>query len=128
MTSLSTGVDRNDVTEAARLLRAAIKESATDPRTGLIDMDLLTTGIGSTARHQLDDLKREIRRRIIESTTSTIRWAILYRETSEQSEIPIPMKDFEQVIHELETEQFLTITGGQGHRMIRRLAVEAEIR
>ena len=128
MTSLSTEVDRNDVTEAARLLRAAIKESATDPRTGLIDMDLLTTGIGSTARHQLDDLKREIRRRIIESTTSTIRWAILYRETSEQSEIPIPMKDFEQVIHELETEQFLTITGGQGHRMIRRLAVEAEIR
>lgn len=39
-----------DVEEASRLIREAVKESATDPRTGLIDWDILATGIGSHSR------------------------------------------------------------------------------
>ncbi|KAI9596769.1 MCM2/3/5 family-domain-containing protein [Syncephalis fuscata] len=40
---MSPLVESSDVHEASRLLRAAMKTSATDPRTGLIDMDLINT-------------------------------------------------------------------------------------
>lgn len=43
---LSSTVEVGDVQEASRLLRSAIKDYATDPRTGRIDMDLLLTEPG----------------------------------------------------------------------------------
>ena len=39
-----TVVTAADVDEANRLIREAAKSSATDPTTGLIDLDLLATG------------------------------------------------------------------------------------
>jgi DNA replication licensing factor MCM4 len=41
---LSDIVESKDVAEAERLVRTAIRQAATDPQTGQIDMDLLTTG------------------------------------------------------------------------------------
>jgi len=122
---LSEVVEESDVAEASRLLREAIKESATDPRTGLIDMDLLATGIGTSARGQLDALKGEVRKRIAQSATATLRWTNLYREMTEQSQMPIAIRDFEQVVNELETEQFIRLAGGRGQRTIRRLGMES---
>ena len=43
-TRLSNEVDTNDVEEALRLYREALKQSATDPRTGIVDISILTTG------------------------------------------------------------------------------------
>ena len=40
----SQTVDMVDVEEAYRLHREAMKQSATDPTTGLIDMGLITSG------------------------------------------------------------------------------------
>jgi len=40
---LSETVELDDVEEAIRLLRVATQSAATDPRTGKIDMDLITT-------------------------------------------------------------------------------------
>src|SRR4051812_18679694 len=36
-------VERVDVAEALRLIRSALQQAAVDPRTGTIDMDLITT-------------------------------------------------------------------------------------
>ena len=41
---LSKVVERIDVIEAARLIKHALQQAATDPSTGLINMDILTTG------------------------------------------------------------------------------------
>lgn len=41
---LSETVEPEDVDEASRLLREAIKDYATDPKTGRIDMDLILMG------------------------------------------------------------------------------------
>ena len=41
---MSAHVDIVDVEEAARLHREALKQSATDPTTGKIDVSILTTG------------------------------------------------------------------------------------
>ena len=43
-TRLSSRVERSDVREALRLYREALKQSATDPRTGIVDIAILTTG------------------------------------------------------------------------------------
>ena len=42
---LSEIVERRDIDEAVRLIRTALQQSATDPKTGQIDMDIITTGI-----------------------------------------------------------------------------------
>lgn len=41
---LSDDVEQCDVDEAVRLIKNAMQQSATDPRTGKINMDILTTG------------------------------------------------------------------------------------
>lgn len=41
---LSAEVGAADVREAARLMAVATQQAATDPRTGLIDMDTIQTG------------------------------------------------------------------------------------
>merc|ERR1711920_1148577 len=46
----SETVDLVDVEEAARLHREALKQSATDPLTGRIDVSILTTGQSSAGR------------------------------------------------------------------------------
>lgn len=40
----SNKVEAVDVEEAKRLHREALKQSATDPRTGIVDISILTTG------------------------------------------------------------------------------------
>lgn len=40
----SEKVETIDVEEAKRLHREALKQSATDPRTGIVDISILTTG------------------------------------------------------------------------------------
>lgn len=40
----AVNVERRDVAEAVRLLRAALQTAAVDPRTGTLDLDLITTG------------------------------------------------------------------------------------
>lgn len=41
---LSNIVEDRDIQEALRLYQEAIKQSATDPRTGIVDISILTTG------------------------------------------------------------------------------------
>lgn len=50
---LSVDVDENDVIMAYELIKDALKQSATDPMTGLIDVDVLVTGQTSTSRKRV---------------------------------------------------------------------------
>ena len=42
---LSPRVEQQDIEEGVRLIRTAMQQSATDPKTGEIDMDIITTGV-----------------------------------------------------------------------------------
>lgn len=56
-------VEKSDVDEAVRLIKVATQQAATDPTTGLIDMDLISTGITTFSRtkiNQLADYVKEI--------------------------------------------------------------------
>jgi len=46
---LSDTVEKRDVEEAVRLIKTAMQQSATDPTTGEIDMDIIATGISTSA-------------------------------------------------------------------------------
>ncbi len=46
---LSETVEKRDVEESVRLIKTAMQQSATDPTTGEIDMDIITTGVSSTS-------------------------------------------------------------------------------
>ncbi len=52
----SPSVEVEDVEEALRLVKVATQQAATDPETGLIDMDLISTGMTSTSRNKLTSL------------------------------------------------------------------------
>lgn len=57
---LSEDVTVEDVHEAAELMKRAIKDYATDPITGQIDMDLVSTGTSTAQRQKLARLKDQI--------------------------------------------------------------------
>ena len=42
---LSNKVEQRDIEEGVRLIRTAMQQSATDPKTGEIDLDIITTGV-----------------------------------------------------------------------------------
>merc|ERR1719460_908916 len=56
----SNTVEIIDVEEAARLHREALKQSATDPTTGRIDVSILTTGMSSASRKRRQDVAKAL--------------------------------------------------------------------
>ena len=50
---LSNEVDVDDVNEAYRLIKVATQSAATDPTTGLIDMDMIATGRTAVSKEKL---------------------------------------------------------------------------
>ena len=53
---LSDLVERRDVEESVRLIKTAMQQSATDPSTGEIDMDIIATGVSSTSAERIKQI------------------------------------------------------------------------
>lgn len=120
---LSEEVTADDVEEAVRLIRSAIKQSATDQRTGLIDMGLLTEGTSASERRQRDALKRGLLSVVDElsSGSGSARWAEAYKVLSDQSSVPVDGGEFADAVRALETEGVLSVVGDGARRSIRRI-------
>lgn len=58
---LSRVVTDHDVGEAIRLMKVATQAAATDPRTGTIDMDMITTGRTAVDREMVIMLAEQLR-------------------------------------------------------------------
>ncbi|KAF9121488.1 hypothetical protein BGW39_010498 [Mortierella sp. 14UC] len=118
---LSPDVEKEDVEEASRLIREGLKESAMDPRTGLLDMDLLTTGQGSYDRGHLEDMRRELLNLLNASDKTTLRWADALADFNAQSSVGVSEEQFSRVLGELEQQQYIKVTGKRGLRVIKKL-------
>jgi DNA replication licensing factor MCM4 len=138
-------VEVSDVNEASRLLREAIKDYATDPKTGRIDMDLILSGTGSHDRHIKDDRVRELKTLLLAYENSSIGWTKLMNDFNEQSDVvsvggtsaeqyfisfsnspliplqPVEAKAFEEAVETLQTQNVVKVTGDGRKRMVRRL-------
>lgn len=58
---LSNDVTEEDVEEAVELLEKATLSSATDPETGIIDMDIITTGRSAAVKKKVHAIADQLR-------------------------------------------------------------------
>jgi DNA replication licensing factor MCM4 len=119
---LSSDVTVDDVKEAVRLIKSAIKESATDPVTGRIDMDLLA-GISGSERRRKQDLKTALLKLLDELTVSGngVRYGELISKLQEQSGITVENSEFTEALRAAEAEGQVRVTGDGARRTVRRI-------
>lgn len=120
---LSDTVTRDDVKEAVRLIKSALKQAATDSRTGLIDMSLLTEGTSASERRRKADLKKAVLALLDDLTRQgqNPRYNDVVKTLSEQSRVQIESQEFADTIRSLEQEGLITVIGEGGRRSIRRV-------
>jgi DNA replication licensing factor MCM4 len=121
---LSPTVEASDVEEAVRLIKSALKQAATDARTGLIDMSLLTEGTSAGERRRREDLKKAVLGLLDEMTRGggAVRWAEAYRRVGEGASVEVEGQEFADVVRALEMEGQVVVAGEGARRSIRRLA------
>ncbi|KMQ49279.1 Mini-chromosome maintenance, DNA-dependent ATPase [Trichophyton rubrum] len=119
---LSEEVTADDVEEAVRLIRSALKQAATDARTGLIDMSLLTEGTTARERRLRDDMKKAILAIVDElgGRGTGARWADVLRKLNEGT-VPVEGAEFMEAVKSLETEGLINVVGEGARRSIRRV-------
>ncbi|KAF8128562.1 MCM2/3/5 family-domain-containing protein [Boletus edulis] len=121
---LAAQVELQDVQEACRLMREAIRTSAMDPRTGKIDMGLLNTGTGVGQRRLREDMRRELLTMLDGAggaKSRGIRWGDVIKRLGEQSSIRVDAVEFAEVIKVLENEGIIAVVGERDRRMIRKV-------
>lgn len=75
--------------------REALKQSATDPLSGKIDVGILTTGLSTTARKKQADLVANIKNVLkMKGKVPTVSWNKLLTELNEKSQIVSKKKKF----------------------------------
>lgn len=116
----SSVVELVDVEEAKRLHREALKQSATDPVSGKIDVSILTTGMSASSRRRRAELAVALRK-MLESKAKTKAQSLAYQkvftEFKEQSDLMITREMFEDALKDLQDDGFLTIVGKSSIRI-----------
>ena len=120
---LSDEVTAHDVSEAVRLIKSALKQAATDARTGLIDMGLLTEGTSASERRRKQDLKKAITDLLDDMTRQggTARYADVLRRINEQGSAQVEVLEFAEALRSLEQEGQVNISGEGTRKSIRRV-------
>ncbi|KAM0803484.1 DNA replication licensing factor mcm4 [Usnea florida] len=120
---LADEVTANDVNEAVRLIKSALKQAATDARTGLIDMGLLTEGTSASERRRKSDLKKAITDLLDEMTRSggSARYSEVYRRVGELGSAQVEGTEFAEALRSLEQEGQVVVGGEGPRRNIRRV-------
>lgn len=121
---LSPTVDESDVAEAVRLIQSALKQAATDARTGLIDMGLLTEGTSAGERKRKEDLKQGVLGvldELVRGGQGSARYGDVVRTLSEGSSVPVEGGEFAEAVRGLEAEGKVQVLGEGARRSIRRV-------
>lgn len=120
---LSPTVDLIDVKEAVRLTKLAMKEYATDPVTGRIDMDMVQTGTTLAQRRYQEDLTEEVLR-VLEQNNNLIRFSELAVKLNDNpSSFRVENHDVAEAVRRLVDEGRVVQTGDAHRRTIRRVGL-----
>lgn len=119
---LSEEVTADDVKEAHRLIRSALKTAATDSQ-GRIDMSLLTDGVSSAERKKKEDMKTAVLGVLDELTAAggTVRFSEVSKKLGEMAGVPVDSSDFNEVMRTLEMEGSIMVSGDGARRTVRRV-------
>ncbi|GAO52333.1 DNA replication licensing factor mcm4 [Saitoella complicata NRRL Y-17804] len=121
---LAHEVTEDDVREANRLIRSAIKDYATDPITGRIDMDLITTGQSAANRRARGDMKNEVLNIVKDMTGAgqAARYSEVLKKLGEQSSAHVDAGEFGELMRTLEAEGVVKVTGEGARKVIRQIS------
>lgn len=118
---LSEKVEMQDVDEAKRLHREAIKQSATDPTTGVIDISILTTGVTATGRKRRKEIANGLKQHLLslQETQKMQQFGYLnvFNSFKEGSVLMITREMFEEALKDLADEDFVTVVGQRTIRL-----------
>lgn len=120
---LSSTVEESDVEEAVRLIQTALKQAATDARTGLIDMGLLTEGTSASERKRLGDLQAgvlSVLDAMVRDGARLVRYGDVVRTINEQSSVPVEAAEFAEAVRALEAEGKVSVVGEGARRSLQR--------
>lgn len=107
----SNVVEMEDVDEAWRLYREALKQSATDPLSGKIDVGILTTGLSSAARLRRHDLAEHLTKVITSKPKSVFDYQKLLSETKQAFQFHVTRDMFDDALKEVQDSGRIVVTG-----------------
>jgi DNA replication licensing factor MCM4 len=110
---MSEVVEPQDVDEAIRLMDVSLGQSATDPETGLIDIDMFAVGFSSSWRRSVERHVERLRNIIAQLPTNSIRFHELMRRFNEsepgQSEESQSSAEFRKIVDALAGTGFIRV-------------------
>jgi DNA replication licensing factor MCM4 len=102
----------------------ALQTAAVDPRTGRIDLDLVTTGISSWGRQVHGQKRKAVRNVIQEMDKASLSWPDLYRTFNLQSDELLSESEFNNILRDLVDEGFIHVNGRtNAEKIIRKLGI-----
>nr|CAD7431940.1 unnamed protein product [Timema monikensis] len=108
----SQTVEVLDVEEAWRLHREALKQSATDPLSGKIDVCILTTGLSSATRKRRLELAQALKKLITsKGQVKTLNYPKIFSELKEGSQVMVTREMFEDALKDLQDDGFIIVMG-----------------
>lgn len=116
---LSSEVELVDVQEAVRLIRSAIKDYATDPKTGKIDMSLVQTGKSVIERKLQEDLAKEILNLLGDHSSDSMSLNELAKQINEHSQDRVDFSDISDALSRLQQEDKVIVLGEGVRRSVR---------
>lgn len=94
-----------DVLEAIRLMAVATQRAAVNPRTGQIDMDLITTGVAAGQRDNIGHLADSLRERLLARAIGSKHSAqALVKELAADTAVPVELDDVRAALRQLANE------------------------
>lgn len=101
-----------DVEEAYRLHREALKQSATDPLSGKIDVGILTTGLSSAGRKRRFELAQSLRKIIAsKGKAASVNYQKLFMEFKDSTELMVTRDMYDDALKDLQDDGIVSIVG-----------------
>ncbi|XP_012289041.1 DNA replication licensing factor MCM4 [Orussus abietinus] len=104
-------VEMVDVEEAWRLHREALKQSATDPLSGKIDIGILTTGMSAAGRKRKLELAESVKKVIVSKGKVSLNYQKVFTEIKENSSILVTRDMFEEALKYLQDNGIVILVG-----------------
>ncbi len=113
----SHDVSPEDVHEAVRLMKVAMQQAATDPRTGTIDMELITTGQAASERAQLREIGRQVLEALGSAERRQMRRSDLLSAVNAASSRELSLEDLQRALDQLQRDESVVVaSSGAGGR------------
>ena len=96
-------------------MKASLQTAAMDPKTGTIDMDLITTGRSANARDMSNRLAGILREKFLARSGSSVAFVDLQREVQDDAGMEISASELRDAVAHLEREGAVRTTRNSVH-------------